>query len=145
MRFRFSLATVLRLRESLERQEERALQKILVEMARAARQIEELTIEIAKARGAEERAMQQPIPASRVQLLIWTTQAAQEKRKLLIRDLQTLEQQRDRQLKVYHAAHRNCETLIEMRQKQRDAYEQELARTEQKLLDDVFITRRKRS
>ena len=54
MPFRFKLATVLKIRESVEKQEERALQKILVEMARVAHQIEELTAEIAKSRDAGE-------------------------------------------------------------------------------------------
>jgi flagellar export protein FliJ len=145
MPFRFTLATVLRIRESVEKQEERALQKILVEMARVVRQIDELTAEIAKSRDAGEQAMRQPIPAGHMQMMISSTLAAVEMKKSLIQNLKTLEQQRDEQLKIYHAAHRNSETLIDLRHKQRDAHEQQQARSEQKKLDDIFIARRQRS
>jgi flagellar FliJ protein len=144
MAFRFPLAAVLRVRESVERQEERALRKILLEMAHVTRQIDQLIAEIAEACNEEERAMQRPIPASQVQMLVWKTQAAVEKRTALDRNRQTLEEQRDQQLKIYHSAHRNCETLIDLRDAQRDRYEQERTRSDQKLLDDTFAARRQR-
>jgi flagellar FliJ protein len=144
MPFRFPLATVLRVRESVQRQEERALQKILLEMARLTHQIDRLTAEIAEAFNAEQRAMQRPIPASQVQMLVWTKQAAVEKRTALDRNRQTLGQQRDRQVKIYHAAYRNCETLSNLHDSQRDKYEQEKTRAHQKRIDDIFAARRQR-
>jgi flagellar FliJ protein len=145
MAFRFSLATVLRVRESLQRQEELKLQKIGFEMARLKREIDQLTAEIAEASNAEERALRRPIPASQVQMLVWARHAAIEKRAALERDRQALEQQRDEQLKIYHAAHRECETLIDLRDSQRDEYEHEKAHGDQKRLDDMFVARRQRS
>jgi flagellar export protein FliJ len=129
----------------VQKQEERALQKIVLEMARVARQIDQVTAEIAEACNAEERAMQRPIPASQLQMLVWKKQAAIEKRASLVRNRQSLEQQRDRQLKVYHAAYRNSETLIQLRDSQRDLYDLETARSDQKRLDDIFGARRQRS
>jgi flagellar biosynthesis chaperone FliJ len=129
----------------LQKQEERALQKIVLEMARVARQIDQLTAEIAEAFNAEQRAMQRPIPASQVQMLVWKTQAAVDKRATLEQNRQTLEQQREQQLKVYHSAYRNSETVIQLRDSQRDVYEQEAARADQKRLDDIFGARRQRS
>jgi flagellar export protein FliJ len=129
----------------VQRQEELKLQKIVFEMARLKRQIDQLTAEIAEACNAEERAMRQPIPASQVQMLVWTMQAAIEKRAALGRNRRTLEQQRDQQLKIYHAAHRNCETLIDLRDSQRDEYEHEKAHSDQKRLDDMFVARRQRN
>ena len=58
--------------------------------------------------------------------------------------LQALEKQRDKQLKLYQSAHRNHETLISMKRDQRNAYELEQARTQQKSLDDLFMARRHR-
>ena len=145
MPFRFSLATVLRIRESLEKREERALQKIQLEMARVLHQIEELNAEITKSHEAREHAMQQPIPASHLQMLVWQVQAAGEKRGRLFQELLVLEQQRDQQIKVYQQAHRDRETLTDMSNQQRDIYEQEQARSEQKTLDDIFMARRHRS
>jgi flagellar export protein FliJ len=145
MPFRFPLATVLRVRESLEKREERALQKIQLEMARVSHQIEELTARIAKSHNARELAMAQPIPARDLHTLLWEVQAAAEEKKALHHDLQTLEQQRDQQIKVYRQAHRDRETMTDMSNKQRDIYEQEQARAQQKSLDDIFIARRHRS
>jgi flagellar export protein FliJ len=145
MPFRFSLATVLRVRESVQRQEERALQKILFEMARVTRHIDRLTVEISAAFNEEERAMQRPIPAGQVQVIVSKKQAAIEKRTALSNQRQALEKERDRQLQIYHAAYRNSETLIELRNTKRDEYEQEKTRADQKRLDDIFASRRQRS
>src|SRR5208337_247517 len=136
MPFRFPLATVLQVRESVETREERALQKIQLDMARVARQIEELSAQIAKVHSTREQAMQRPIPASYLHMYQWEAQAALEMKKAFFRELQTLKKLRDQQLKAYHAAHRDRETLTDMLHKQRDAYEQDQARTEQKILDD---------
>ena len=89
--------------------------------------------------------MAQPIPARDLHTLLWEVQAAGEKKKALRQDLQTLEQQRDQQIKVYREAHRDRETMTDMSNKQRDMYEQEQARAQQKSLDDIFIARRHRS
>jgi flagellar export protein FliJ len=145
MPFRFSLATVLQIRESLEKREERALQKIQLEMARVLHQIEELNAEIAKSHKMREQEMAQPIPASHLHMLLWQVQAAGEKRVMLFQNLLALEQQRDQQIKVYQQAHRDRETLTDMSNQQRDLYEQEQARGEQKSLDDIFMARRHRS
>ena len=145
MPFRFSLATVLQIRESLEKREERALQKIQLEMARVLHQIEELNAEIAKSHRMREQEMAQPIPASHLHMLLWQVQAAGEKRVMLFQNLLALEQQRDQQIKVYQQAHRDRETLTDISNQQRDLYEQEQARGEQKSLDDIFMARRHRS
>ena len=144
MAFRFSLATVLRVRESIEQREERALQRIQLEMARVLRQIEELSAAIARAHDAQEEALRQPIPAGYLHGLLWEAQAADVRREALLSTLQTLEQQRDKQMKVYQAAHRNHETLISMKRDRRNAYELEQTRTQQKSLDDIFMARRHR-
>jgi len=145
MAFRFPLATVLRVRESIEKREELALQKIQLEMARIARQIELLNAQLAKAHGAREQALQQTIPASHLHAMLREAQAAADSKNSLLVTLQLLEQQRDKQMKVYQAAHRDHETIIDLFRKQRDAYEQDQARAQQKYLDDIFMARRHRS
>jgi flagellar FliJ protein len=144
MSFRFSLATVLRVRESIEQREERALQRIQLEMARVLRQIEELSAAIARAHDTQVEALQRPVPAGYLHGLLWEAQAAEVRRKALLATLQTLELQRDKQMKLYQAAHRNHETLISMKRDQRNAYELEQTRTQQKSLDDIFMARRHR-
>ena len=145
MPFKFPLATVLRVREIVEKREERALQAIQLEMAQVLRKVEELSAEITQRQTAREVALRQPIPAAQLQMLLWTTQAAVEKKDALLRHLQTLEKRRDQQMTLYKVAHRNRETLTEMADKQRSAFELEEARLLQKSLDDLFIARRHRS
>jgi len=145
MPFRFSLATVLKIRESLEKREERVLQTIQLEMARVVHQIEELNAAIARSHKAREQAMEKPVPAIHLQLLLSQAKAAEETRALLFQNLRTLEQKRDQQIKVYQQAHQDRETLTDMSNKQRDLYDQDKARAEQKSLDDIFMARRHRS
>jgi len=63
----------------------------------------------------------------------------------LLEQLQTLLEDRNRQMKLYQAARRDHEALTDMLQKQRDSYEQEQTRKAQKLLDDIYIARRHRN
>jgi flagellar export protein FliJ len=145
MPFRFPLAAVLLVRENAEKREERKLQQILHEMVRIRYQVEQLDAEMANAHTVREQAMQRPIPAFQLHTFLSQVQSAAERKKPLIQRLRTLEKERDQQLKVYQAAHRDHETLIEILRKQREAYEQERARSQQKQLDDMFIARRHRS
>ena len=145
MPFQFRLATVLRVRESLEKNEERALQVLQLEMSRVLTRVEELSVAIAGTHAAIELAMQQPIPAGHLHSLLWEVQSAVEQRKTMLEDLQRLEQARDQQMKVYQEAHRNREMLTDMFHEQRKKYEQESARSQQKQLDDIFIARRHQS
>lgn len=144
MPFRFSLATVLKIRESLEKREERVLQTIQLEMARVVHQIEELNAAIARSHKAREQAMVKPVPAIHLQLLLSQAKTAEETRAALFQNLKTLELKRDEQIKVYQQAHQDRETLTDMSNKQRDLYDQEKARDEQKSLDDIFMARRHR-
>lgn len=145
MAFRFSLATVLRFRESIEKREELALQKLLQEMARARREIERLTDEIAAGHEARNQAMRDPLPASHIQGMLNEIDVAAESRKSLRAVLDALERQHQLQTKKYQAAHRDRQMLSDMRTRKRDVYEQERDRATQKFLDDIFAARSHRS
>jgi len=145
MAFRFPLATVLRVRESIEQREERALQSVQIEIARLQRQIEELSAEIAKAHVARNTALQKPIAAINLQMMTWQAHAAEDRKAAMLKSLAALEEKRDAQRKIYQAAHRDHETILNMMRDQKNAYEQEQARAQQKYLDDIFIARRQRT
>ena len=145
MAFRFTLATVLRVRESIERREERALQRIQLEMARVARQIEELNEALKKAYEAREQALRHAMSAVELQTMLYQAQATVAAKNALLLTLQKLEEQRLKQMKVYQAAHRDHETMINLFNEQRDMYEVEQVRAQQKYLDDIFMGRRHRS
>jgi flagellar export protein FliJ len=142
MAFKFPLATVLQVRESIEKREERALQQLMGEIYRVQREIDELANAVAKSYEARELAMRQPIPAADLQAMLQQARATDEKRLQLLGTLHVLEQRRDEQLKIYQAAHRDHEAILSMFQEQRHAYEQEQLRTQQKNLDDIFASRR---
>jgi flagellar export protein FliJ len=145
MAFRFTLATVLRFRESVEKREELALQKILLEMAHVRREIERIAAEIAVAHNARNQAMLNPVPASHLNGMLNDVEAAKERRKNLLQALGKLEQEHRQQATKYQAAHRDRQMLSDMKAKKRDAYEQERARATQKFLDDIFAARSMRS
>lgn len=145
MAFRFSLATVLRYRESLEKREEVALQKVLLEMARIRREVTHLEAEIASAQEARSKALLHPIAAAEVQMMLRSVEAMEDRKKALIASLHALEPTRLTQMKKYQAAHRDRQMLSDMCARQLDAYEQERTRAQQKFLDDIFAARAQRS
>lgn len=144
MAFRFSLATVLRYRESLEKREELELQKLLLECARIRREIDRVTEEIANAQEARSKAMLQPVPALHIQTMLNAIDSMTDRRKALAVSLDAVEQDRERQAQKYQVAHRDRQMLTDMRERYHDAYEQEHDRAQQKMLDDLFAARAQR-
>jgi flagellar export protein FliJ len=141
MGFQFSLATVLKVREDIEEREERALQRIKAEMARVENEIDSLTAQIAREHREREEALLRPMAAAHLHALLADSQAAEERKKALLKYLQTLDLQRQQQMTVYQAAHHARETLSNMSEKQREVYDQEQTRVQQKNLDEIFMSR----
>jgi flagellar export protein FliJ len=144
MAFQFSLAVVLRLRVSLEKREERALQSIQSDLSRTLQAIEEMSVAIGGAQQERETALRQAISGGRLHSLLREEQAAERGLRALLGEMQLLEQRREVQLKVYQAAHRDREMFSDMMEKQKGIYEREWLREEQKRLDDIFMARRHR-
>jgi flagellar export protein FliJ len=136
---------VLRVRESIERREELALQKAEQELARVRRRIDELTGEISKAVEAREKALQQEIRAHELQNMDAEINAAAEAKQTLLETLQTLQQQRDARMKLYQAAYNGRRMLTDLSAQQKTEYEQEQDRAQQKRLDDIFASRWQRN
>jgi flagellar export protein FliJ len=145
MSFHFPLAAVLVVRENARKREEQALQKIQLEVASIAKQIEEFDAELAQVHNVREKALQAPIPAADLHSLQHRLQSLAEARKTSVQRLQVLERERDHQIELYQAAYRDHETIVDMLNEQRDAHEQAQSRSEQRNLDDIFVARRQRS
>ena len=141
MGFRFSLAAVLLVRENTKKRAEQDLRTTQLEIGRMTRQVENCNLDIANTHIARERAMQQPIPGGELHSFDNRVKTITAVKKQLIERLQVLERERDRKMKIYQAANRDLETIVEMRDEQRTAYEQEKSRNEQKQLDDIFAAR----
>ena len=144
MAFRFPLATVLRYRESVEKREELALQKVQLEIAVALRLVEELSEQIARASEACESKLRRTINANEMQVMLCEVNTAAAAKQSLMRKIQILEQTRAEQLRRYHAAYNGRQMLSDMHSKQQIEYEQEQSRSQQKSLDDIFGTRSQR-
>jgi flagellar export protein FliJ len=145
MAFRFSLATVLMFRESVEKREELALQKILLDISRTRQEIERITAQIKAAQDARNEAMLEPLPASHVQDMLIEIGAAKERKKKMIESLAVLEREHRQQALKYQAAHRDRQMLSDMKARQRESYDQEHDRAAQKFLDDIFAARMQRN
>lgn len=141
MAFRFSLAAVLLVRENAKKRAEHDLNSVQVEISRITRQVQTFDIDIANTHIARENAMQHPIPAGELRTFEHRVKTITETKKQLLVQLQSLGLERERKMKVYHAAHRDLETIVEMLNEQRTAHDQETNRIEQKQLDDIFASR----
>jgi flagellar export protein FliJ len=144
MGFRFTLESVLRFREGIEKREELALQKIQREVARVRRRIDELTEGLAKADNEREHSLQSWIQAFQLKDLQNEIGAAVDARQVQLETLATLKSQGDEQMKVYQAARVNRRMLTDLQKQQREAWEQSQLRMEQKRTDDLFASRAQR-
>ena len=145
MPFRFSLASVLRVRESIERREELALQRVEMEVARVKHRIDEWTDELARAGEARENALRNSIPAYDLQSMDAQMNAALDAKQILLDTLQTLQQQRDAQMKLYQVAYNGRQMLTDLLEQKKSEYKQEQDHAQQKRIDDLFASRWQRN
>jgi flagellar FliJ protein len=145
MAFRFSLATVLRVRVILEEQEERMLQRILFEIVQTQEAIARIQAELSGTTALRRAEVNKPDIGHNIQASYGYVQQLKQSRKEHEEKLEKLKQLRDKQVKIYETARRNREMISDLREEKRNAYESELARTEQKTLDDNFNARRGRA
>ena len=145
MGFQFSLATVLRVRGILEEQEERMLQRILFEIAQTREALASTESALEASDAVRREDVFKPIIGRNLHISYGEIKELKQNRKILEEKIGKLEQLRDQQLKIYEKARRNREMLTDMRAEKRSAYESDLARLEQKALDDNFIARRGRN
>jgi flagellar FliJ protein len=145
MPFKFSLATVLRVRGIIEEREERMLQRIQFEIMQTREMIVRNEAAIAGSDEARRANLFKPVSGCQLRLSYEEMKALKQHREELEATLAKLEELRARQLAVYEAARRNREMITDMREEKREAYNSEMARREQKTLDDNFISRRGRT
>jgi flagellar export protein FliJ len=116
-----------------------------MEVARVKQRIEELTDELAEAADAREKALQNSIPAYDLQSMDAQMNAALEVRQTLFVTLQTLQQQRDTQMKVYQAAYNGRQMLTDLLEQKKSEFKQEQDHLQQKRIDDIFASRWQRN
>ena len=144
MSFVFSLGSVLRVRGMLEEQEERLLQKILFEITQTLEAITRADGEIAGSNASRRADIHKPVIGHDVHASYSQVAHFKQTKAELETRIEKLQKLRDQQLLVYQAARRNREMLTDMCEEKRTAYNTEMSRSEQKVLDDNYIGRRGR-
>ncbi len=144
MAFQFSLATVLRLREIAEEKEEQLLAKIVQRIVLTKTNLAEIAARREQVMRERESNLQSNILAAGLQSFYGQLQALDLAKQQAEEQLQKLETLRVQQMMVYSLARRNRQLLGDMRISQREAYEARRTRTEQKVMDDNFASRRQR-
>jgi flagellar export protein FliJ len=141
MPYRYPLQSLLRLRESLERQEENRLFAIAAQVAALRAQIEQLRENEAQWRRAELQEIQEGIAGATLQFAADCADATRIACKKVEVALADLERKRLVQLTAYQAACQKREVLQGLRERKETAYEMEAAHSEQQMLDDGFLLR----
>jgi flagellar biosynthesis chaperone FliJ len=139
MAFRYKLESILRVRQSIERQEEQRLFAIASTVAK-------LRAEIAKLDEnwmAQKREIYEELESggsgAALQFMAVCDAAIEERRKRLARTLKECEERRLEQLGVHQKARQKREILKGLRDQQQVAYELEFARHLQQDADEAFL------
>lgn len=141
MAFRFSLAAVLILRESIEEREFLELESIQRNIAGIKLQIEQA--------GQRERALAENrsgelvlgLPGGTLQCLYEQEEGSRQYRASLESQSLELESIRKQRTESYQKARRDRETLTTLQKRQLEEYRKRELRREQNTLDDIFLSR----
>lgn len=144
MGFQFSLDAVLRVRGIQEAHEERLLQQILFEISQAQEALAQTEAAITGADPSRSADLSNPVLGRSLHAAYGEMRQLKETRKALQAKIAQLHELREKQVMAYQVARRNREMLSNMHDEKRSAYDGEVARAEQKTLDDIYTSRRVR-
>lgn len=144
MAFRYPLLSILRLRQSLERQEEQKLLALAGRVARLRSLIGALDTEQLQTQRDLLTHLNQGGVAAELQFAGTCTTAYETVRNELLVQMKECEAQRLEQMKVYRLARQKREILDGLREHQEAAYVLESLRREQQRADEAFLLRQYR-
>lgn len=144
MAFQFPLAMVLRVRGMVEEREERLLKGILFEIAKTCERLARNEAEIAWNYTTRDEDALKTVAAHSLHASYGEVKELNQTKDALEEQIRKLKDLRDKQLAIYASARRNREMLSDMHNDQRDIYETNAARAEQKAVDDNYMARRGR-
>jgi len=145
MAFRFSLAAVLKLRESIEHREYLALGRVHQEIAQAETQLRMAEQWCSTAALRRESDTARGVVSVHLQDAYEKELTLEKQRDLLRAKRQELKLKLQQCIKAYEIARQKREILESLRTRQFQAYRLEQARREQNRIDDLFLARRQRS
>ncbi len=141
MAFRYPLQSVLRLRQSIERQEEQRLFAFAAVVARLRAEIEEFERTRLETGRAALREMTSGCSGATVQFAAICEAAGADTQRRLQVQLEDAEEDRLEQLTVYQSARQRREIFEGLRERQEAVYEREAAHREQESADEAFLIR----
>ncbi len=141
MAFRYPLQSVLRLRRSLERQEELRLFQIAAVVTRIRAEIEQLDSDHFDQRRQFFEAMALGTLGAVLQFNVECDLAYTAARRSLQAQLEKAEQERLAQLHRYQQAYQKREMFEGLRDRQKAVYDLDFARHQQQLTDEAFLLR----
>ena len=144
MRFHFSLAGLLRVRENMEKAEELLLNTIAHEIVTTRLDLERLELEQKALREKREEQLRRSSPAIHLQEVWLAELEVKQSCEELLLQLEKLEEQRQNQLAIFQQARQAHEIVSELREQQLQHHLRDELREEQKHLDDLFLSRRPR-
>jgi len=144
MAFHFSLSAVLRVRSIIEEREERMLQRIMFEITKTLEALARRDSEIEGSNASRRSDVFKASFGKHIHAFYGEVEELKLSKKDLGEKLNKLEQLRDKQLAVYRIARMNREMITDMYEKNRCIYDLDMARSEQKALDDNYISRKGR-
>jgi len=142
MPFRFALAPVLRLRQSIERQRTLALQSANLQVSRAQETLAQLDRFLSDSDQSDCAGLAAGRTAAELQFASVLRENMQHFREELQSDIRKLEIERQKALGEYHKAYREREVLETIRARQRRVYQQEQLRRQQQELDGAYLLQR---
>jgi flagellar export protein FliJ len=141
MPHRFTLAPVLKLRESIEERELHLLEQTQNEISHLLQVRETLSAQQESTKQKQELCLSRGVRATDLVFLEQTRTSLHMRQATLDDSLAALRERRKQQLANYTLAKKKREVLSELRDCQREAYEANAARRQQRITDDSFLAR----
>ena len=141
MPFRFSLATVLNLRENLEQNEARILEQRYAELAAAQGRLWEAEQNITRAQQDRAQQLNEGTSAFQLQLALQEEAGLKQKRLDAHQNLQEAQIRLRQQIGIYKQARQKRDTLEELRKRQATEYQREQSKSEQQERDELYLLR----
>lgn len=142
MPFRFALAPLLRLRQSIERQRTLQLQEASLLVTRAQEALAQLERFLSDSAQSDSTNLAAGRSAAELQFASTLRDTLHRYRQELQTDLGKLEILRQQAVSECQQAHRAREVLDSLRARQRRIYQQEQSRREQQALDAAYLLQR---
>jgi len=141
MAFRYSLQSVLRLRYSLERQEEQRLFGAAAVVARLRGDIEHHENNHFDQKRCAFQEIISGSSGAALHFIAVCDATYEQRRQALLLQLEQAEKKRMEQLELYKLARQTRETFEGLRDRQEDAYQMDFARHQQQSTDEAYLLR----